>query len=649
MPYRGARVLLNGGEVAISCDDIVFPAELAYGKNGEFIKFFILSYAKLLCDSPLVDAGFKPKKTIWLFLNQLITKPIAVTIRAYAGYADTILREEYSTGGDSSTRVFHDFMKDTPIFKEYLCWIRTGRPDVLKYVLSFLLFGKKLEYEDKEFDATAFRGWLEVEKRLEHLQFGKNDLSSLKTIVSVILPRLGVDHLLPKFGPGKVAERGVDNVYDKLRSLSRHWKLDFAFHRISPDRGNSEGFGLAKAITHSTVSGELAMLKFVPKDITKSRSICMEPNSFMYYQQEVLRWMRNSMDDGLISRFVDLDDQLGNQYAAVHGSQYLSSDTIDLSSASDSVHIDLVRGIFPPDYLKYMLATRTSRVTAPGTKEPIVVKKFAPMGSAVCFPTQCIIFTAVCLYAYMSVDSGKETGEWVCSSEQVESFIRTRLHKGRSASTPFTRMYEPPVVYGDDIITDSRVTDEVISALSRLGFSVNRSKSFTGSQSFRESCGVFAYEGTDVTPVLFRLPLFKRGNWDAKVYTSFIGGINKMREHGYSSVASFWLSVLKDYGFRYPLPFTTEPSGFGLYTRNKHAVSQRFLHYAARWQCMFEQQQGIGPRSVSDRAPEEELELYRYNQWWRSRVRGDTTLLSERSLRIRPQETRLAPIWARCE
>lgn len=648
MPYRGATLHLDGGRIRISTDSITFPSRFEYGENTEFLKFFVLSYVKLLCDSPLEVSGPKPLRTFIKFYKLLTTDHIKDVIKTFSGYSDTILSSEYSTGGDSSTRVFHEFMKDTPIFKEYLTWLRTGQPELLQYILSFLRFGKKLEYEDPEFHATAFRGWLKVEEKLSALEFDSNDTAALASIISFLLPAsLPDDTLLPRFGPGRVSERGIEHVYDKLDRLA--WTPHLARVFKSPLKGDYGGFGVRlDAIVQSSNSDRSARLRFVPKDITKSRSICMEPNTYMYFQQEVLRWLVAGFDCAPISAYVNLRDQQNNRDAALHGSKYLCSDTLDLSSASDSVHIDLVRRTFPKAIWRYLLATRSGDVILPNGRDRMVMKKFAPMGSAVCFPVQCILFTAMCIYAYMAVDRGRERLPGSLTKEQVRDFCNHRIFPERSVSTPYGGMYEPPVVYGDDIIVDSRVTDVAISTLQRFGFDVNVSKSFAGSSSFRESCGIYCYEGQDVTPVLFRLPLFRRGKWDAKIFASFIGGVNNLREHGYNNLAAFWLSVLKGYGFKYPLPFTTDPEGFGLFTRNKHRVRPEHLLGIPGWQSMVEIQQGIGPRHLRDEPPGS-LDDYRYDQWWRSKTRGSVPLPSERSLLVRPQETRLVPRWTRYE
>jgi hypothetical protein len=650
MSYRGAKLLLDSGRITISSDSISFPHEFRYGINTDFLKVFVLSYAKLLCDSPLRDdIGDKPIRVYYSFIKYLTTIPLTGKdgiISLYSGYADKILSNEYVTGGDSTIGIFHDFMLDTPIAREYITWYRTRRPKLLRYILSFLRFGKKLAYIDPSLNSTAFRGWEEVEERLHNLKFNDIDISSLRVIIKELIGPLRIDHLLPKFGPGFVSERSIRDIYDKLDNLYMDTKLDYAFNRQRHFWSGKEGFGSHQTEKHSRRSGRVSRLKFVPKDISKSRSICMEPNSYMYYQQAVLRWVRSSIDHSPISRFVHLDDQTYNQKAAIHGSQYLSCDTIDLSSASDSVHIDLVRNVFPRDWLFYMLSTRTNQVELPDGSIRIV-KKFAPMGSALCFPTQCIIFTAVCIYAYIACTNGKTTGSSTVEVYDVAKLLNS-IYTHLSDSTPFRERFEPPVVYGDDLIVDSRVTDEVISVLQRLGFSVNVSKSFTGSQSFRESCGVFAFEGEDVTPCMFRLPFFKKGRWDASVYASIIDACNTAKRFGYYHLAMFYRQLLEEYGFKNPIPYTTDPDSFGITVSQKRTVNSKYLKYNSDYQIMFERVQGIGQRKINKTKPEN-LDSYGLDQWYRSSFGDKSTSPIRGSSSIRPKETRLVPLWARYE
>lgn len=640
---------LASGRIVLSSDAIRFPRSFNYGQNTEFLKLFVMSWLKMLDDSPLSQrGGGKPLKVYYQFLDKLLTEPILDTIKAFAALSDMILQGEYVSGSDSSTRVFYDQMRDTPIFFECVSWINSGDPRVLTYVLSFLRFGKKLSYQDDSLHAVAFRQWLEVEERLRTLVFSEVDLMSLKNIISALLPNYPKDiPIATKFGSGKVSEKEIRDVYDKLGSLSLTSKIRYAYYRDGLSSFSDVGRGPKWAPASTIGSSEISRLRFVEKDITKARSICMEPNIVMLHQQDVLKHLVVALDRGRIRQFVNLADQTRNQKMALHGSMYASLDTIDLSSASDCVHTDLVRNVFPNDYLYYLMATRTSKVLKPDG-EVVTVSKFAPMGSAVCFPVQCILFTAITLYAYLAVERDETTGSFTASRQEVVDLIDNLMYKEVGGHTPFKRKYEPPVVYGDDIICDSRVTDEVMLLLDRLGFVVNKAKSFTGSQSFRESCGVYCCEGEDVTPVLFRVSRFKRGRIDSKVYASIISSINNFGDRGYHGLQSFWLSVLKGMALRYPIPFTEDRLAFGIFTRSKHEVPDKFLRWNADWQIYEELVQGIGAIPLRKSKPEN-LDDYRWSQWWRSRMGNDSTLLSEERLLVRPQETRLAALWARSD
>jgi hypothetical protein len=111
--------------------------------------------------------------------------------------------------------------------------------------------------------------------------------------------------------------------------------------------------------------------------------------------------------------------------------------------------------------------------------EILRTKKFAPMGSALCFPVECIIFAAIVEYA---ID--------------------------RAGDPPKRSLY---CVYGDDIVVETEYAEGVISALEEFGFTVNRDKSFytITHLNFRESCGGEFLFGDDVAPV--RIPRRFRG------------------------------------------------------------------------------------------------------------------------------------------
>lgn len=101
----------------------------------------------------------------------------------------------------------------------------------------------------------------------------------------------------------------------------------------------------------------------------------------------------------------------------------------------------------------------------------MVVEKFAPMGSALCFPIQTLIFSCV---------------------------IEVAARRARAATSFHNDVWR---VFGDDIIVPDVLFRDVAEMLSELGFVLNRAKSFAFPARFRESCGGEGYDGINVSPL----------------------------------------------------------------------------------------------------------------------------------------------------
>lgn len=95
------------------------------------------------------------------------------------------------------------------------------------------------------------------------------------------------------------------------------------------------------------------------------------------------------------------------------------------------------------------------------------------MGSALTFPVQSISFLMLCLGVGSHLTYGNSR-DWKSLTRQVR-------------------------IYGDDIIVPVSWVPWVIEVFTYLGLKVNEQKSFWNGQ-FRESCGLDAYAGDDVTP-----------------------------------------------------------------------------------------------------------------------------------------------------
>lgn len=238
------------------------------------------------------------------------------------------------------------------------------------------------------------------------------------------------------------------------------------------------------------------IITFVPKSATTHRSIAIEPLLNGFVQKGVDQYMKRL----LARRGIDLiHGQAANASLAYLGSiQTPGPATIDLSAASDSLSIELVRLLLPPAWFDFLNSLRSpSYVTSRGGS-PVRYEKFASMGNGFCFPLETAVFASLA-YAVNTV-----TGE---------SMLK---------------------VYGDDIIVHQSSALLLIELLSFCGFRTNVDKTFVHGP-FRESCGSDFYDGKNVRPVIVdEFPMF----WD-DVYKI----LNGIRRRGLNH--DIWYSVLQ--------------------------------------------------------------------------------------------------------
>lgn len=209
----------------------------------------------------------------------------------------------------------------------------------------------------------------------------------------------------------------------------------------------------------------------VPKTALGPRIISEEPTTLMFFQQAVNESLKRFIAGSDLHRHIPLENQEVNRNLAREGSitgQYV---TVDLSHASDSVSWAVVKECFKgTPLLPWLYATRSLECATP--YGPLLLRKFANMGSALTFTVECLIFAAVCQYCM-----------------QIHSLAHSRIYRWS--------------VYGDDIICPTKVYSSVRECLGILGFVVNESKTF-GSKTpwcFRESCGGEYLDGRDITPL----------------------------------------------------------------------------------------------------------------------------------------------------
>lgn len=203
---------------------------------------------------------------------------------------------------------------------------------------------------------------------------------------------------------------------------------------------------------------EGAVLFTVPKKTDIDRCACKEPDVNMFLQKGVGNLIRRRL-----RRFgIQLNDQSVNRGLARKGSMDGSLATLDLSSASDTMTIELVRALLPTDWFLYCNDIRSQNVDIDGTL--VCTEMFSSMGNGFTFELESLLFFVL----------AKTTAYFTCTQGVIS-------------------------VYGDDIIVPSGMYEDVVFVLSIFGFTANMAKSFhTGP--FRESCGGHYFNGEDVTP-----------------------------------------------------------------------------------------------------------------------------------------------------
>lgn len=293
-----------------------------------------------------------------------------------------------------------------------------------------------------------------------------------------------------------------------------------------------------------------AKVVLVPKDSRGPRLISCEPLEFQWVQQGLGRKIVSHLESYWMTKGnINFTDQSINRKLALESSSpYLTKGeipsvrsngnltftgafaTIDLKDASDRVSLELVRQVFKrtPDLLRALEACRTSSTLLPDGRI-VEFNKFAPMGSALCFPVEAYCF-------------------WVLL---VAAISRHRRERQRVVA-------KSVYVYGDDIIIPQEVAELSIQFLELFALKVNRSKCCIHGP-FRESCGMDAFKGEQVTPIRLKT-LWSGRKTDGAAYVSYIATANLLAAKGYKGCSELmWSKLTEVYGV---IPYGTQYSSY---------------------------------------------------------------------------------------
>lgn len=327
----------------------------------------------------------------------------------------------------------------------------------------------------------------------------------------------------PQHGPGATAERISGN--QKFNWTVWHDRLEPYFPLI----GNAYPLGTpadSEELDKLTILDQSQELPVrvtpVPKTLKGPRIIAIEPACMQFVQQGIRDVLYDRLESHPItSGHVNFRDQSVNQELALMSSKSGRLVTIDLSDASDRVPLSLALAMFDsnPDLRDAINACRSTSAEMPDGTIVTPLRKFASMGSALCFPVEAMYFYTLCVMAIL-----------------------------READLPVTyagcfEASRGVYVYGDDIVVPTTFAESVLDYLRKYNCKVNTSKTFTRGD-FRESCGVDAFRGQVVTPTYLRetAPKHRR---DAVKIISWAKTANLFYKKGYWRTSSFMFKTLE--------------------------------------------------------------------------------------------------------
>lgn len=378
-------------------------------------------------------------------------------------------------------------------------------------------------------------------------------LSRAGNLITMVFTGFNPKSIVPRHGPGAVATG---------ERLEEKWEFSRLYNRIHQVYPYYEYFiagGATEIADRLTwyqslerLDSGCAKVVLVPKDSRGPRLISCEPLEYQWIQQGLGRSIMSHLETNYLTRGqVNFTYQSINQLHALQSSRTKEYATIDLKDASDRVSLSLVRSLFRnlPDVLRALEATRSTHTLLPDGRR-LELKKFAPMGSALCFPIEAVCFWALCVAGIS---------------------LRRRIDFREVTSKVF--------VYGDDIIVPSSFALDAMAALESVHLAVNRSKSYYRGH-FRESCGIDAFNGTVVTPLRVRKP-FTHQNSDGTCFAAWTALANSLMLNGYGAASAYVFGLVEDvYG---KLPYGTSNSSFPCRLVTDPATAEELNKQFLRW------------------------------------------------------------------
>lgn len=348
----------------------------------------------------------------------------------------------------------------------------------------------------------------------------------------------GSNRFQPKHGPGAVAEKFSFSKYE-----FPSWPLRLE-QRFPYSEWGLPSYDYIVGVADDLNQQVPARLIAVPKTYSSPRLIASEPISAQFIQQGIMGMIRKQIKQSVLRHSIDINDQEPSKELALKASLDRSLSTIDLSSASDRLSCAVVECVFRRSFsfLEQLNAARTPSVDI--GSEVLACKKFAAQGAAFTFPVQSIVYAMVCA-GVISADKP--------NMRHSDIFRKVR-------------------VYGDDMIVPTHLFRRICILLTAIHLRVNSGKSFSEGY-FRESCGMDAYMGHNVTPA------YVRSYYVPRKPTSIVSTVecsNALYLKGFIRASAVLLETLPKQVRKYLAYIPVGSTALGIVGPNKWARRRRF-------------------------------------------------------------------------
>jgi len=402
-------------------------------------------------------------------------------------------------------------------------------------------------FKKLEIDCTSKRvlssldGFVRTESELSGCSVNQEDLDMFIEVSQVLWNELIMDidvyDLIPRHGPGATAEGVSGNQKYSWRFWHDRLEPYFPLLETAYNLGCYDTEEFENVTIVSEAKEQSVKVTPVPKTQKGPRIIAIEPCCMQYAQQAIRSVLYDRIERyRFTAGHVNFTDQSINKTLAMISSLDGQLATIDLSDASDRVLLSLAIRMFDgnPILRDAIQACRSTSAILPNGQKVDSLVKFASMGSALCFPVESMYFYTICVMALLK-------------EHELPVTAKNVFYVSRSV-----------YVYGDDILVPCEQAAIVVGYLHKYHCKVNMSKSFWNGN-FRESCGMDAFMGEEVTPTYVR-KVHPNNKQQAEILISWIKTAGLFYKRGYWLTARHMYSVVERYLGKLPVVSDVSPA-----------------------------------------------------------------------------------------